>query len=86
MKQRGKKKKLHNFKRKKYQIINKRKERDSNPRYKNSYNGLAIRRFSPLSHLSPIQKTKKNYYAYDTSHKQKEQKVGLEKKPSLYLI
>jgi photosystem II PsbI protein len=32
------------------------KERDSNPRYKKKlYNRLAIRRFSPLSHLSPFQ-------------------------------
>ena len=51
---------------------------------KKLYNGLAIRRFSPLSHLSPIQK-KKNYYAYDTSHKQKEQRVGLEKS-LLYIL
>ncbi|KAF1876911.1 hypothetical protein Lal_00033836 [Lupinus albus] len=39
-----------------------RKERDSNPRYKNSYNGLAIRRFSPLSLLSPTKKKRITKY------------------------
>lgn len=32
-----------------------RKERDSNPRYNRLYNGLAIRRFSPLGHLSELE-------------------------------
>lgn len=31
-----------------------RRERDSNPRYTRAYNGLAIRRFRPLSHLSEL--------------------------------
>lgn len=41
----------------------------------NSYNGLAIRRFSPLSHLSQLRKD--NYYV--TLHNNTQQ-VGLEKK------
>ena len=53
----------------------KRKERDSNPRYKNSYNGLAIRRFSPLSHLSPIAIS--IYIVYVRLHNQTKQ--GLKK-------
>ena len=45
----------------------KRRERDSNPRYeKNSYNGLAISRFRPLSHLSKLKvmKPKKTFECF----------------------
>lgn len=62
-----------------------RKERDSNPRYKNSYNGLAIRRFSPLSHLSSIEKIEWLCLCYITKTKTPK-KVGFEKSFYLYLI
>lgn len=61
---------------KKYQVINGTGKRGIRTLgTNNSYNGLAIRRFSPLSHLSQLRKDN----SYVTLHNNTQQ-VGLEKK------
>ena len=61
------------------------KERDSNSQYKNLYNGLAIRRFSPLSHLSPQLKNRITLFMLYHINK-KSKKWSLKKKRLLFIL